>query len=58
MQETREYPDLRQYFNNNKLIFQTRKIYCYEKGFYRRGPRYIYHVIRRELDWAFTFYSL
>jgi len=46
----REYLGSRQYFNNDKSIFQTRKIYCHEKGSYRRGPRYIYHVIRRKLD--------
>jgi hypothetical protein len=50
MQETREYPGLRQYSNNNRSIFQTRKVYCHEKGFYRRGSRYTYHVIRREPD--------
>jgi hypothetical protein len=58
MQGTREHPDLRQYFNNNKSIFQTRKIYYHEKGFYRRRPRYTYYITRRKSDWAFTFYSL
>jgi hypothetical protein len=50
MQKTREHLDSRQYSNNNGSIFQTRKIYCYEKRSYRQEPRYIYYVIRREPD--------
>jgi hypothetical protein len=46
----REHPNLRQYSNNNRSIFQTRKIYCYEKGFYYQRPRYTYHITRRESD--------
>jgi hypothetical protein len=50
MQKTRKHPGSRQYPSNNKSIFQTRKVYCHEKGFYRRGPRYIYHITRRKSD--------
>jgi hypothetical protein len=57
MQETRKYSGLRQYFNNNESIFQTRKIYYHEKESYRREPRYIYHIIRREPNWTFTFHN-
>jgi hypothetical protein len=54
----RKYSGSRQCPNSNKSIFQIRKIYYHEKGFYRRRPRYIYYIIRREPDWAFTFYNL
>jgi hypothetical protein len=58
MQKTRKYLGLRQCSSNDRSIFQTRKVYCHEKGSYRRGPYYTYHAIRRKSDWAFTFYSL
>jgi hypothetical protein len=57
MQKTRKHPGSRQYPNNNKSIFQTRKIYYHEKGSYRRRPRYIYHITRRESDWISTFHN-